>query len=401
MPTERSRRTGREPVRARAGLAESFSLRARDKPRPVSEHAKVCGHLIVGGFDGTTLPDDVARALAAGQRAGVILFRRNLAYADGVLDVEQVVAQNRAIITATKDLDDPPFIAVDQEGGKVARLRAPVLELPPMRSLAAHGDPDLTARVGEELGRQLAALGFNLNFAPVMDVDSNPENPIIGDRSFGRDPRTVMRHGVAFVCGLQAAGVLACAKHFPGHGDTSVDSHLELPVVDADMARLAQIELPPFRAASGAGVASMMTAHVVYKGIDPTVPATFSRRICEDLLRREIGFEGVLFSDDLEMGAIAKHGSVEDAAIRAIEAGCDVLLVCSDVAAQERVFETLVREAEQNTGFFERCRVAAARSQRVRNLAPPRLEGDSARLRSILGSLPARELARRIAAEPA
>jgi beta-N-acetylhexosaminidase len=355
--------------------------------------------LIVGGFDGAALPDDVARELRAGRRAGLILFRRNLEYAGGQLVVEQVTSLNKAIIAATAENDDPPFISVDQEGGKVARLKAPVLELPPMRVLAAKDDLELTTRVGEELGRQLAALGFNLDFAPVMDVDSNPDNPIIGDRSFGRDPRTVMRHGVAFIRGLQSAGVLGCAKHYPGHGDTAVDSHLDLPVVDADPARLAEIELPPFRAASGAGVATMMTAHVVYRGIDPAVPATFSRTICTDLLRGQIGFEGVLFSDDLEMGAIAKHGRIEDAAIQAIAAGCDVLLVCSDVEAQARVFEALVREAEKSLAFAERCREAAERSRRIRNLAPPRLEGDPMRLRAILGSLPARELARRVAME--
>ncbi len=365
----------------------------------MSELAWTCGQLVVGGFDGTALPEGVARELRAGRRAGVIVFKRNLEYQGGQLVLEQVSGLNQSIIAATANLEDPPFISVDQEGGKVARLLAPVLELPPMRRLAELADLELTQRVGEELGRQLAALGFNLDFAPVMDVDSNPANPIIGDRAFGREPRVVMRHGVAFIRGLQSVGVLGCAKHYPGHGDTSVDSHLDLPVVDADAARLAELELPPFRAASGAGVATMMTAHVVYRGLDPSVPATFSHRICTEMLRGNIGFEGVLFSDDLEMGAIAKHGAIDDAAIRAVAAGCDVLLVCSDVEAQARVYEALVREAEGSPAFALRCKEAAARSVRVRNLAPPRIEGDRARLRAIIGSLPARELARRVLAE--
>ena len=363
----------------------------------MSEPGLTCGHLIVGGFDGLTLPTAIERELREGRRAGVILFARNLEHRAGQLVLEQVSSLIKSIVAATAHLDDPPFIAIDQEGGRVARLKSPVLELPPMRKLAALDDIELTTRVGEELGRQLAALGFNLDFAPVMDVDSNPENPIIGDRSFGSEPRAVMRHGVAFIRGLQSVGVLGCAKHFPGHGDTSVDSHLALPVVTASAQRLAELELPPFRAASGAGVATMMTAHVVYPGLDPSVPATFSYRICTELLRGEIGFEGVLFSDDLEMGALANHGGLEDTAIRAIAAGCDALLVCSDVEAQARVHEALVLEAERSTAFAERCRQAAARSVRVRNLAPPRLEGDLTRLRTIIGGLPARELARRMA----
>lgn len=366
----------------------------------MTDVAAICGQLLVGGFDGTTLPSEVRGELEAGRRAGLILFRRNLAMSDRGLDVDALLALNDSIHQATASWDEPPFVSVDQEGGKVARLKAPVIELPPMRKVASHDDVTFTQRLGEELGRQLLALGFNLDFAPVMDVDSNPENPIIGDRAFGSDPRTVMRHGVAFLRGLQGAGVLGCAKHYPGHGDTAVDSHLDLPVVDASASRLAEIELPPFRAASGAGVASMMTAHVVYRGLDPEVPATFSRRICTDLLRREIGFEGVLFSDDLEMGAIAKHGTIEDAAVRAIAAGCDVLLVCSDLALQSRAFDALVREAESSAAFLDRCREAAGRSARVRALAPPRIERDPARLRAILGSLASSELARRAAGGP-
>lgn len=364
----------------------------------MSDLARICGQLVVGGFDGTSLPEEVARELRAGRRAGAILFRRNLEYRDDRVVLEQVAGLNASIVAAAGD-DSPPFLAVDQEGGRVARLKAPVLELPAMRQLAAHGDLALTQSAAEQLGRELGALGFNLDFAPVMDVDSNPDNPIIGDRSFGRDPRTVMRHGVAFIRGLQSVGVLACAKHYPGHGDTSVDSHLDLPVVEGDAARLAQVELPPFRAASGAGVATMMTAHVVYRGLDAAVPATFSRRICTEILRNEIGFEGVLFSDDLEMGAIAKHGAIEDAAVRAVSAGCDVLLVCSDLDAQARTHEALVREAERDASFAARCREAAERSRSVRRLAPPRPEGDARRLRSIIGTPGAHDLAERIARE--
>lgn len=350
-----------------------------------SEFATLCGNLVVGGFDGTRLPDDYGAELRAGRCAGAILFKRNLAErGGGAVDVEAVAELTFAIADAAPK-DSPPFVCVDQEGGRVARLGHPVKELPPMRRVGEMDDVELTQSMAEQLGLQLAALGFNLDFAPVLDVDSNPDNPVIGDRSFGRDPRTVMRHGVAFIRGLQSVGVLACAKHFPGHGDTSQDSHFDLPAVDHPRARLLQIELPPFRAASGAGVGSMMTAHVVYRELDPHGPATFSKAICTDLLRGEIGYQGVLFSDDLEMGAIAKHGAIDDAAVRAIASGCDVLLVCSDREAQARAHEALVHRAEADSAFAARCREAAARSQLIRRMSPPRPERDPRRLRAICG----------------
>ena len=322
--------------------------------------ARLCGQLVMGGFEGTELPSSYERALRDGRRCGAVLFRRN------VLELDQVAALNRRIC----DASDGPLIAVDQEGGRVARLKAPFIELPPMRKFGEAADLELTRAAAEEVGRQLRVFGFNMNFAPVMDVDSNPDNPVIGDRAFGRDPRTVMRHGVAFIRGLQSE-VLACAKHFPGHGDTSVDSHLELPRVDHDQARLVQVEVPPFRAASGAGVASMMTAHVVYPALDDG-PATLSRAICGALLRREIGFEGVLFCDDLEMGAIATRHGIEEAAVLAVEAGCDVLLICKDEDAQDRAHEALVRRCEKDARFRARCEEAALRVKRIRELCPAR-----------------------------
>ncbi len=360
---------------------------------------ELCGQLIVGGFDGTTLPEEVRRAIYRGHRAGVILFKRNLAE-DPERALYEVAELNRRILEAAPP-ESPPFIAVDQEGGRVARLKGPFLPLPPMRRLGLEDDPALTLEVARELGRELHCLGFNLDFAPIFDVDSNPDNPIIGDRAFGRDPRTVMRHGVAFVRGLQAEGVLACAKHFPGHGDTPVDSHLDLPFVEHDKQRLNALELPPFRAASGAGVASMMTAHVVYRALDPGVPATFSHAICTTLLRDQIGFDGALFSDDLEMGAVMKHGSIEDGAVLAVEAGCDVLLVCRDLARQERAHAALVKKAEADTRFRDRCREAAARSLRLRRLSPPSPAPDSVAIRATIESEVALGLRERLAALPA
>ena len=326
---------------------------------------RLCGQLIVGGFHGTQLPDSYRDALATGERGGAILFRRNID------TLAQTAALCRTITTATGDAS-MPFVAVDQEGGRVTRLPPPFTVLPAMRTLGDIDDIGLTTQAGKLIANELAALGFNINFAPVMDVDSNPHNPIIGDRAFATDPRAVMRHGVAFLRGLQDGGVLACAKHFPGHGDTHLDSHLQLPTVAHDEARLRQLELPPFRAASGAGVAAMMTAHVVYPALDAEVPATFSHTICSGLLRREIGFEGVLFSDDLEMGAIANHHGVGKAAVAAMTAGCDVLLICKDMSSQTQALQALVDKAQHDGAFRARCKQAHARVLRVRSLAKNR-----------------------------
>ena len=240
-----------------------------------------------------------------------------------------------------------------------------------MRLLGEIGDLALIQRAARAVAVELAAVGINLDFAPVLDVDSNPDNPVIGDRSFGRDPRTAMRGAVAFLQGLQERGVLACGKHFPGHGDTSVDSHFDLPVITHGRARLEQIELPPFRAASGAGIASMMTAHVVCEALDPGVPATLSRSICASLLRAEIGFEGVLFSDDLEMAAVAARYPIEETAVEAVWAGCDALLVCKSEDLQDRAHEALVKKAEQDRRFRDRCAEAVGRCLRNPPPRPP------------------------------
>jgi beta-N-acetylhexosaminidase len=355
---------------------------------PELELRVLAGQLIVGGFDGVELGARFATALKEGRRGGAILFRRNLS---------DIATAARLCDTIAREAAPgfPPFIGVDQEGGRVTRLPPPFLTLPPMRALGGLGDLALVRRAARAVATELGAIGFNLDFAPVLDVDSNPDNPIIGDRSFGADPRTVMRNAVAFVQGLQDKNVLACGKHFPGHGDTSVDSHVGLPVVTHDRARLERIELPPFRAASGAGIASLMTAHVVCEALDPGVPATLSRAICASLLRAEIGFDGVLFSDDLEMAAVAAKYPIEESAVEAIWAGCDALLICKDEDTQDRAHEAIVRKAEKDKRFKDRCVEAMTRCLRIRRLVPPKpIQGPG--LLQIVGSDASRAVAKEI-----
>ncbi|MCC6216341.1 MAG: beta-N-acetylhexosaminidase [Polyangiaceae bacterium] len=319
------------------------------------------GALLVVGFPGTELPSAVAEDLRAGALGGVIVFKRNLP----TLEAAQALA---AAARAAVPSGPPPLLAIDQEGGRVVRLPPPAFRPPPMREVGDTGDPEVARRMGRAIGESVAAAGFNLDFAPVLDVDSNPANPIIGDRSFGRDPERVARMALALAEGLAEAGVLACGKHYPGHGDTHEDSHLALPRVELDAARLYAVELLPFREAASRGLESLMSAHVVYDALDPGVPATLSRRIASELLRGELGFRGVLFSDDLEMRALADRMEVEESAVRAVEAGCDALLVCSDLALAGRAREALRARARVDASFAARgaeacSRVAALRAR--------------------------------------
>jgi beta-N-acetylhexosaminidase len=324
---------------------------------------RLCGQVIVSGFDGPDLTGPLATALRKGERGGVILFKRNLPTLGHAVRTNSLVAS-----LAPPDL--PPFIGVDEEGGRVFRLPEPALRLPPMRTLAAQQDEALLEEAGALIGEELAHAGFTLNFAPVLDVDTNPANPVIGDRSFGADPTTAARFALAFHRGL-ARHVLGCGKHYPGHGDTDLDSHLALPTLRHDDARLRSIELPPFRAAGEAGVASLMTAHVVVEAWDPGVPATLSRKICTDLLRGELGYQGVLFSDDLLMKAVADLQPIEDLAVGAIAAGCDVLLVCNGDEMSARAHAGLVREAEKSSAFRERLEEAVTRGLHARRSRVP------------------------------
>lgn len=278
------------------------------------------GRLFTAGFEGTEPSAELLALIEAGL-GGVILFQRN------VESPEQVLRLTAALKRAARPRR--LVISVDQEGGRVARLRGkPWATIPPMRVVGAAADAEQRARrVAALLARELRAVGIDMDFAPVLDVDTNPANPVIGDRAFSRDPSVVARLGAAFIEEMQRGGVAACGKHYPGHGDTDLDSHLALPRVGHDAARLAAVELPPFRAAARAGVAAIMTAHVVCDALDPTLPATLSNAAIRPL-REEIGFDGVLVSDDLDMGAVADHWPQPEAAWRAIAAGCDHVLVC-------------------------------------------------------------------------
>lgn len=329
-------------------------------------HDLAAGAVLVGGFDGPALPATLSRRLAEGHLAGVIFFRRNITDPAQVRDLCAAALASSALT---------PLIALDQEGGRVTRLRDPVIALPSARALGALDDPSLTRDLHRALAEELAALGVNFNLAPVCDVDSNPANPVIGDRAFGRTAALVSRHVAAAVEGLRAGAVLACAKHFPGHGDTATDSHRELPVLPHGLARLEAVELPPFRAAVAAGVDAVMTAHVRFDALDPAVPATLSRAVMTALLRADLaaGTDVVVVSDDLLMRAVSDRWPVEESAPMAVDAGCDLLLVCSAPDAQERARRSLAARSRADAAFADRLRLAAGRVGRLRARVTPRI----------------------------
>ncbi|MBI3092400.1 MAG: beta-N-acetylhexosaminidase [Candidatus Tectomicrobia bacterium] len=285
------------------------------------------GQLLFVGIAGQGVSAELRRALAGWVPGGFVLFKENIGAPEQLADL---CAELRAV--CLEQVGVPPFIAIDQEGGRVARLGPPFTQVPPMRRLGELGDADLTRRLAAGMAAELRAAGISMNFAPVLDVDSNPANPVIGDRSFSRDPEVVARLGGAFIEGTMSAGVAPVGKHFPGHGDTATDSHFELPIVERPRADLERLELAPFRAACAAGLPALMTAHVLFPALDAALPATLSPAILGDLLRGAWGYDGLVITDDLQMQAIARHFAAE-APLLSLRAGADVLLVCAGVAA--------------------------------------------------------------------
>jgi beta-N-acetylhexosaminidase len=293
---------------------------------------------------------------------GCVLFARNVDTPEQVTDL---IRELQSLARMARH-ELPLLVAVDQEGGRVARLKEPWTLWPPLRALGRMGSEDHAARLGAALALELSTCGIRLDLAPVVDVDTNPQNPVIGDRSFANDPALVGRLGVAFIRGLQGGGVAASAKHFPGHGDTGVDPHFDLPVIDHSPSRLEEVELRPFRDAIAAGVATIMTAHILVRELDDRVPATLSPAVVGGLLRTKLGYEGVVLSDDLEMKAVATRFPPGKAARLAARAGCDVLLMCASPEAQVAAVEGLVRALEEGELSWSDMDDASRRIRRLK-----------------------------------
>ena len=354
----------------------------------MAAYQRLAARLLIAGIKGTVATEEELALVRRGI-GGVVLFARN------VESPAQVATLCKQLKTAAPG---PLLISIDQEGGRVQRLRPPHwTAIPSMKRVGeldkhggAHGmsGHQIAAALGTLIAKELAACGIDQDFAPVVDVNTNPKNPVIGDRSFGADPRQVAQLGVAFATALEKGGVASCAKHYPGHGDTSQDSHLTLPRLAHDLARLWECELVPFMAAARAGLASIMTAHVVFEGFDG-VPATLSPRAME-VLRKEIGFGGCIISDDLEMAAIARDVGVLDGASLAVQAGCDAVLVCHTLELQHQVIDAIANAARSGPLPRGRLQQAAEHVAELQKFAKPANAIDPAKAAAACGTAEAR-----------
>lgn len=347
------------------------------------ERRRQVGQLMFAGFGGHSVPVELRSLAREFDLGGVVLFARNVAEPAQVADL----AREASAMSKTA----PVWVAIDQEGGRVQRVKAPLTVWPAAATLGRADDLELTRRFARALGRELRAMGITLDFAPVLDVLTRTDNPAIGDRALSADAAQVGRHGAVFIQALQHEGLPACAKHFPGHGEASVDSHDDLPVVDLPPDRLEQVEWVPFRAAIDARVDAIMSCHMLVPSLDDQRPATLSPAVITDRLRGQLGFGGLILTDDMDMKAISLRYEPGEAAALAVAAGCDGVLQCG--GDLERVFaavEGLVRALEDGSLPAARFDAAVARqmelkgrylSDEARRLAPP-----APSLREVIGS---------------
>lgn len=332
------------------------------------------GQRIMAGFPGTEIDETFAALVREYKIGNVILFRRNIESRE---QLTRLCRELKELILAETGAE--PLIAIDQEGGVVTRLSDDMVNTPGAMALAAAGG-DAPYRAGRITARELRSCGVNFNLAPVLDVNSNPANPVIGVRSFGDDPERAPALALAFMRGTLEEGVMACGKHFPGHGDTAVDSHLGLPLVEKGREELERCELAPFRQAIEAGIPAIMTSHVLFPKLEPErLPATMSRRILTGLLREELGFGGIIISDCMEMDAIAKFYGTVEGAVASIAAGADMVCISHTAALARETAERLRAGLEGGTLASGEFDAALERITRAKaGLAAPRSQEENA-----------------------
>ncbi len=315
---------------------------------------QMLGQKLIFGFHGAELSEEFISLIREYKIGNVILFLRNVKSAE---QLRKLCAQVQELILT--ETGYPAFIVIDQEGGMVTRLPQDAVNVPCAMSLGATNDPKNAAKASEITIRQLRGLGPNFNMAPVLDVNNNPKNPVIGIRSFGDDPETVAAFGVSSAKPYEGSGILCCGKHFPGHGDTAVDSHLGIPRVDKTVEELEQVELVPFRRAVAAGIPAIMISHVMFPKIEPEqVPCTMSRRIVTGLLKEKLGFQGLVLTDCMEMLAIQDHYGTPEGAVAAIKAGVDLAEISSTIALEWGAAKAVNEAAERGEFDMEEIRAS-------------------------------------------
>lgn len=306
------------------------------------------GQLLIVGMQGKTYGDELDHLIRQHHVGGIILLGKNISYPAGMLKLLNESKQ------ANADYKIPLFISVDEEGGRVSRLPSSMRKLPAAEYFGRTGDEMLAYETGTYLAELLHAFGYNMNYAPVLDVHSNPKNPVIGDRSFSSNPEEVADVGMAVMQGMTDNGIISVVKHFPGHGDTHVDSHLSLPVIDKSLAELHETELIPFQQAIEENADVIMVAHIMFPELDDMYPSSLSKKIITDLLREEMQFEGVVITDDMTMGAIVNEYTVPEAAVQSFLAGSDLLLIAGDYENQVGTINALMAAVQEGKISEER-----------------------------------------------
>jgi beta-N-acetylhexosaminidase len=317
------------------------------------------GQLVFLGFDGHTLPPEIRSLAREFDLGGVALFKRNV---EGPEQVAELAFEAASLGQAW-----PAWVGVDQEGGRVARMRQPFTEWPPMAALGRSGDAALAGRVARAIAREMRAVGVTINFAPVLDVLTNTSNPAIGDRALAADAEVVARLGARMIEEMQAQGIAACGKHFPGHGDAGVDSHHELPVIDLPPDRFEAVEWVPFKAAVACSVAALMVAHVLVPAFDEREPASLSRPVVTGLLREQLRFDNLILTDDLSMKGCSSRYALPAATVKAVAAGHDAALLCEPRHdEQAAALEALVHALEDGTLPFAQVEASLQRHARLK-----------------------------------
>ncbi|MBU3111380.1 beta-N-acetylhexosaminidase [Clostridium lacusfryxellense] len=293
------------------------------------------GQLVIVGLDGYSLGTDISNLIKEFKVGGVILFSNNVKNSNQLLglinSLKSINSQNKT----------PLFISVDEEGGRVSRMPNDIKKLPSSQIIAKKNDSNLSFNIGKVIGEELNLFGFNMDFAPVLDINSNPNNSVIGDRSFGNNVNIVNKLGIKTMEGIISNNVIPVVKHFPGHGDTLVDSHVGLPVVNKDLSKLNEFELLPFKEAIKKKIDTIMVSHILLNKVDATNPSSMSKAVITGILRESLKFQGVVITDDMTMGAIIKYFDIGDASVKSINAGSDIILVCHGYNNELKVINSL------------------------------------------------------------
>mgnify|MGYP000870743181 FL=1 len=299
------------------------------------------GQLLIVGIDGYNIDEKTIKMIQKYHIGGFILFNRN------IQDANQTISLINSLKETNESNDISLFISLDEEGGRVTRLPHEFIKTPSSKKIGKKDDEIFTYEIGKTIGRNVKSLGFNLDFAPVLDIFSNPNNTVIGDRAFGTNPKIVWKHGIQLMNGIKSENIIPVIKHFPGHGDTTVDSHEDLPFIDKNLGQIENFELIPFKKAIEKGAEVIMVSHIMLPNIDEANPATLSEKIINNILREELGFDGVIITDDMTMGAIVKNYDIGDASVKSLKAGSDIILVCHDYENYIKVINA-IKDAVDN-----------------------------------------------------